>query len=224
MSPLGTPSRARFGFVVLVALCLWGCGLARSTGAVLHANLGAGEPHVTPGLRAVSWSPERGSSASSTFGNPVPFRGAGQEAQARRAEVARAMAHVKAIIHGVHRVGTRVELTYWTESGALTLVGFHMKAGGSEQAGRALDRQKLGRELELALGGYGTSYNGLMRVVLHREPAGWTLAYSALAAEARPPEARQLAVDLPKVAESNYRAAHELSGAAAFRTTSTGGR
>ncbi len=186
----------RLSTVVLLTFWAWGCGSLRAGGRGLHEELALGAPASAWEMRAESWPLGGGVTA---------------EVSARRAEVERALAQLKAMVSGVRRVGTRLELRYWAESGALTLMGFHAEAGGSEWGERVVDPRKLEREVELALSGYGASLDGPMRIVLRRERAGWALEYATLRPEPRPAEARRLAVELSAVTERSYRAAHEVA-------------
>jgi hypothetical protein len=113
---MGRERAGRCLLLGLAAFLLQAC----ATGAGVSSGL----------LPPVEWAPE---------GTPgvVFLRESRREEQAlseaRRAEAECALAQVWGLAHGVDEVGARVELRFWAQGGALTLLS-HRTSGGQERA------------------------------------------------------------------------------------------
>jgi hypothetical protein len=192
---------AQWTLVLLLALC--GCGAVRPRS--MQALGPSPWESVPSGLSAVPMGDGEGVGPRVMH---LPVRTAAEEESARTAEVERALAHVEAISTGATRVGTRLTLAYWREAGALTLVSYRAHPGEAKQAGRVEEPNKLGREVRLALTGYGTNSWGQVELVIRRDQASWVLESVTRTGRERPAEARHLPVRQHGVAAESYIRAH----------------
>ena len=113
-------------------------------------------------------------------------------ADARRAEVECALAHVWALARGVDGVGARVEVRFWAQGGALTLLS-HQSSQGHERATK-VDEAAFARGLRQLLMDYVGERQGEVVFTLHRERTEWRVDYRASSEVPRPPEAKTLPV------------------------------
>ncbi|WPB74073.1 hypothetical protein KYC5002_34205 [Archangium violaceum] len=155
---------ARAFIVVLVVLLLQGCA------TVPHP----GRSDLTT-LVSTQWS----ASASENEGN----------AEARRAEVEWVLARMWEAASGEQQVGTELELTFWVERGAFTLLSQRRGAEGGEK-GQVAGAEAFARELRGLLTVLAETRTGALAFTLHRERSRWRVDYGAASLE-EPPEARK---------------------------------
>ncbi len=113
-------------------------------------------------------------------------------AEARRAEVECALAQVWALARGVDEVGAQVEVRFWAQGGALTVLS-HRTAQGYAQATK-VDEAAFARGLRRLLTDYVGERQGEVVFTLHREQTEWRVDYRASSDVPRPPEAKTLPV------------------------------
>jgi hypothetical protein len=111
------------------------------------------------------------------------------EAEARRAEVEWALARMWEVASGEEQVGTVLELTFWVERGAFTLLSQRRGAGGGE-AGQPAKAEAFPEELRGLLTLLAETRTGALAFTLHRERSRWRVDYRAASLE-EPPEARK---------------------------------
>lgn len=157
------------------------CWRAMAVGlAVLLAQGCATVPHraSSPGeatLVSTQWS----ASASENEG----------DAEARRAEVEWVLARMWEAASGEQQVGTELELTFWVERGAFTLLSQRRGAVGGEK-GQVAREEAFTRELRGLLTVLAGTRTGALAFTLHRERSRWRVDYGAASLE-EPPEARK---------------------------------
>ncbi|KFA87621.1 hypothetical protein [Archangium violaceum] len=162
MTRNGEPRAVMIGLVVLL---LQGCA------TVPHRVSSPGE--VT--LVSTQWS----ASAPENEGN----------AEARRAEVEWVLARMWDAASGEQQVGTELELTFWVERGAFTLLSQRRSVVGGEK-GQVARAEAFTRELRGLLTVLAETRTGALAFTLHRERSRWRVDYGAAALE-EPPEARK---------------------------------
>ncbi|NVJ20261.1 hypothetical protein HUW62_03380 [Myxococcus sp. AM011] len=132
--------------------------------------------------------PSAGTSGANRPETHEPF----EHEEARRQEARQVARQVAVLAGSVRDVDSRLELTFWAERGALTLVGYQsLERGG--RAGRTVDHDDLQRTIARAL--MSTTHHSGGEVVLRmrREPASWALEPGASFSSERPLQARQVA-------------------------------
>jgi hypothetical protein len=171
-------TRSECWWVLAVVLVIQGCATVReefgSTLIPTHGALSSGET-----TRLIL---HQGSS-------PSPQEKTEQDG-ARRAEVEWALAQMWGIASDEKQVGERLEFTFWTENGALTLLSWQRTAIGSE-AGQSVDEKPFANNLRGLLGLLTESRTGAFSLTLHRERSRWRVDYEAVTV-AEPLEARPL--------------------------------
>jgi hypothetical protein len=111
------------------------------------------------------------------------------EAEARRAEVAWALARMWEVVSGEERVGTVLELTFWVESGAFTLLS-QRRGGAGAETGQPVKAEAFTEGLRGLLTLLAEMRTGALAFTMHRERNRWRVDYGAAALE-EPPEARK---------------------------------
>lgn len=178
---------------VFLAGCAGPSELARSTGSPLGVNrlLLASRPAVRTS------SPDDDEPAG-------PMLGAVTERE-RESECRLAAAQLARILAPVDRVGAEVELTYWADQGALTLLSWRRVEEGRERASPA-DFERLQRDLVRWLRSYVGERPGALRLLYRRTPGGWALSVSVQDDVRRPREAKTLPVDAPEISAGAFAA------------------
>jgi hypothetical protein len=134
----------------------------------------------------------------------------GRDAEAaREAEADRALARVVGLCRGVEEVGAVLAFTFWVEQGALTLVGYEERDGGSP--GRPVEAEGLARVLRHVFTEYVGRRTGEVVLRLRREEARWAVDYDATHHEARPSEARTLPLRTRGASADTFLAFHETA-------------
>ncbi|HZI13695.1 MAG TPA: hypothetical protein VE153_25180 [Myxococcus sp.] len=113
-------------------------------------------------------------------------------AEAVRAEAAQVAAEVWAVASGVRDVGSQLELTFWSEHGALTLTGYTTKGRGGTRgrpASESATRRAVAEALESSVQQRTT---GEIVLTLWRRDASWDVSPYASSYGAPPPEARKV--------------------------------
>lgn len=132
--------------------------------------------------------PSAGTSGTSRSGANEPF----EHEEARRQEARQVARQVAALAGSVRDVDSRLELTFWAERGALTLVGYQsLERGG--RAGNTVDREDLQRTIARALMSTTHHSGGEVLLRLRRERTSWALEPGASFSSERPLQARQVA-------------------------------
>lgn len=108
------------------------------------------------------------------------------------AEATLALAHVGSMTSSVREVGAQLTFTFWSERGALTLTAYEAR-GRTGSPGHPVDDDALLGEVAQVLTRFAQRQTGMVTVVLERQEARWTVAYST-SAQPRPPEAKTLPV------------------------------
>jgi len=108
------------------------------------------------------------------------------------AEATLALAQLWSVAGGVREVGARLSFTFWSERGALTLTDYKAR-GRAGPLGQPVDDEALQEELAKILTRFAQRQTGMVTVLLERQEARWTVAYST-SAQPRPPEAKTLPV------------------------------
>ncbi|NTX08829.1 hypothetical protein [Myxococcus sp. CA040A] len=129
-----------------------------------------------------------GTGGSGRAGTDEPF----EHEEARRQEAREVARQVAALAGGVRDVGSRLELTFWSERGALTLVGYQSVQRGG-RPGRGIDSDDLRRTVARALMSTTSHSAGEVVLRLRRDASSWALEPSASFSTERPPEALHLA-------------------------------
>ncbi|MFE8600604.1 hypothetical protein [Archangium violaceum] len=111
------------------------------------------------------------------------------DSEARRAEVEWVLARMWEAASGEQQVGTELELTFWVERGAFTLLSQRRGAEGGEK-GQVARAEALTRELRGLLTVLAETRTGALAFTLHRERSRWRVDYGAASLE-EPPEARK---------------------------------
>ncbi len=112
-----------------------------------------------------------------------------EEAEARRAEVEWALERMGEVVGGEERVGTEVELTFWVERGAFTLLSQRRSVAGGEK-GQPVKAEAFTKELRGLLTVVAEGRRGAVAFRLHRERSRWRVDYGAASLE-EPEEARK---------------------------------
>jgi hypothetical protein len=112
-----------------------------------------------------------------------------EEAEAGRAEVEWALERMGEVVSGEERVGTQLELTFWVERGAFTLLSQRRGAAGGER-GQPVRVEAFTRELRGLLTLLAEGRPGAVAFTLHRERSRWRVDYRAAWLE-EPLEARK---------------------------------
>lgn len=112
------------------------------------------------------------------------------DAEARRAEVERALARMWEVASGEAQVGTVLEFTFWVERGAFTLLSQRRGAARGEtgQPAKAEAFTEGWRGLLTLLAEMRT---GALVFTLHRERSRWRVDHGTASLEEPPPEARR---------------------------------
>ncbi|WNG56212.1 hypothetical protein F0U59_16655 [Archangium gephyra] len=147
--------------------------------AVLLAQGCATVPHQGRSGEATLVSTQWGASASENEG----------DSEARRAEVEWVLARMWEAASGEQQVGTELELTFWVERGAFTLLSQRRGAVGGEK-GQVAGAEAFTRELRGLLTVLAETRTGALAFTLHRERSRWRVDYGAASLE-EPPEARK---------------------------------
>lgn len=113
----------------------------------------------------------------------------GAKAEARRAEVEWALARMWEVASGEERVGTVLELSFWVESGAFTLLSRRRGAEGGE-TGQPAKAEAFMHGLRGLLALLAETRTGALAFTLHRERSHWRVDYEAASLE-EPPGARR---------------------------------
>ncbi len=108
------------------------------------------------------------------------------------AEATLALAQVWSVASGVREVGGRLSFTFWSERGALTLMGYRA-TGRSGPPAQPMDDEAFQEEVAKVLTRFAQRHTGQVRLTLERQQAGWTVTYDTVA-RSRPPEVKTLPV------------------------------
>lgn len=181
----------------------WGsirCALAWALSVLLQAC--AAGPVASSGLLpSTGWVPE---------GTPgVVFlrdqrRAEPESSEARRAEVECALARAWGLVRGVEEEGARVELRFWAQDGALTLLS-HRTLEGQGRAG-PVDERAFVSGLRRLVASYVGERTGEVVFTLHRQRSDWRVDFRGTSDVPRPPEAKTQPVRREGVAVETYAA------------------
>jgi hypothetical protein len=129
----------------------------------------------------------------------------GQElSEARRAEAECALAQVWGLVRGVDEVGARVELRFWAQGGALTLLS-HRTSGGQERA-EPVGEATFAKSFRRVLTAYVGERTGEVVFTLHRTRTDWRVDFRGSSEVLRPPEAKTQPVRREGVSVETYAA------------------
>lgn len=125
-------------------------------------------------------------------GDPAPGPSAKELAAASRAEASQVAAEVWAVASGVRGKGSKLEFTFWSEQGALTLTRYTMKEPGGARA-RPADENDTRNAVTEALLAAVQQRTGEVVLRLWRRESSWEVSHDFSAYGAAPPEARKAA-------------------------------
>jgi hypothetical protein len=130
--------------------------------------------------------------------------------EARRAEVECALAQAWGVARGVEEEGARVELRFWAQGGALTLLSHHTRGG----QGRAepVEEASFEKELRRLLTDYVGERTGEVVFTLHRERGRWLVDFRGDSDVPRPLEAKTQPVRREGVSVGTYAAITQVAG------------
>lgn len=133
------------------------------------------------------------------------------EASLRRhaSECHQAVAQMWRVLAPVHALGAEVELVYWAEGGALTMLSWRRLVTGGAP-GEDVDDAAFARSLRSLCTYVGGQPHGL-RIIERRERSAWAFAVEAWEATPRPGEAKTLPVDAPAIPTGPFAALEKLS-------------
>jgi hypothetical protein len=124
--------------------------------------------------------------------------------EARRAEVECALARAWGLVRGVDEVGAQVELRFWAQDGALTLLS-HCTLEGEGHA-EPVDERAFVSSLRRLVASYVGERTGAVVFTLHRQRSDWRVDFRGTSDVPRPPEAKTQPVRREGVAVDTYAA------------------
>lgn len=184
---------------------VWGVILLACTGPGVVARRvgevppGGGRP-LLAGWGAASANEEPEGQVEAAEG---PVLGA-VSARQRESESRLAAAHLWRILAPIDAVGAEVEVTYWANQGAMTMLSWRRTTEGNGH-GAAVDGRAFMEKLWRPLLAYVGEAPRTIRLIHLREEGRWVLKSLESSIAAKPPkEAKTLPVDAPDIAAGSF--------------------
>lgn len=133
-------------------------------------------------------------------------------ARRRAAECRRARAELWRVLAPVRTAGAEVEVMYWVDGGALTMLAWRRLVTG-DAPGNEVDDFEFARSARNLCTFIGDGAY-VLRLVERREQSGWIMqsVHSEPEGEEPPPEAKTLPVEAPEVAAGTFATLEKLAG------------